>query len=307
MLLTRDEQQETLARAAQEIGLPVVKEDIDWTEGTVDSGGVSIHYLDWKNDGKPPLLLLHGGMQTAHSWDLIAVAMKGDYHVVAPDLRGHGDSDWPEGSQYAREAHAGDVEALIQHLGWERLTLIGLSLGGIASMTWAETGWPRLEKLVIVDVGPELKVPGVGKMVDFARSSTELDSLEEYVERAVAYNPRRSRDLLRYSLTHSVMQLPNGKWTWKYDRRIGGAGREALQGKEAANYFSSLWDALAKIACPVLVVRGADSEVFAEETGRKMVEVLQDGRFVTVPDASHTVAQDNAAGFLEAVRPFLSP
>jgi pimeloyl-ACP methyl ester carboxylesterase len=311
MLLTREEQIDTLHAAAVSWGIPVDKTEIDWRDETVQLGELKIHYLDWGAEEKPPMLLLHGGMQSSHSWDLIAVLLKRDYHVVAMDLRGHGDSDWAD--DYSHAATMGDVARLVDHLGWQRLSLMGLSMGGLAAMNYAAEHSDRIERLVIVDVGPELNAGGVGRIVQFGRGPSELDSVEEFVQRAVEYNPHRKAEQLRYSLTHNLRRLPNGKWTWKHDQRLSRrppetAQREAKAGGEPSgryHNFTDLWERLRRIECPTLVVRGGDSDVFAEATGLRMVELLTQGRFVTVPDAGHTVPQDNPTGFLAAVRPFL--
>lgn len=302
MILSREQQRDTLFAAAQALGVAIEKNDIDWQNRVVEIDGHKLHYLDWGVEGRPPLLLVHGGMQTAHSWDMVAVALKQHYHVVAVDLRGHGDSDW-EGD-YGYEAHARDLEGLIAHLGWERLVLVGLSLGGLAAMQYAAQHSDALDALAVVDIGPELNTTGANKIIDFARTPGELDSIDEFIERAVQFNPRRDPNALRYSLSHNLRQLPNGKWTWKYDTRVAsnrGEPREA----PAPGYFSELWERLPQIACPTLVVRGAESNVFMEKTGARMAELLPDGRFVTVQDAGHTVPQDNPVAFLETLSAFL--
>ena len=279
------------------------KSEIVWQDESLELNGLRFHYLDWGAAGKPPLLLLHGGMQNAHTWDITAVALKRDYHVVALDLRGHGDSAWSDEGDYSHVTHAGDVLALIDHLGWERLVLIGLSLGGMAAMRFASEHSDRLDALVIVDVGPELNPDGVGRIIDFTSGPGELDSVEDFIARAVAYNPRRKPEQLRYSLTHNLRRLPNGKYTWKYDRRLGGA-RAPVPGESVPVQFDDLWERLRAIACPTLVVRGGGSNVFAEATGKRMAKTIPDCRFVTVPDAGHTVPQDNPTAFLAAVQEF---
>lgn len=304
MLMTRSEQRETLHAAALSAGVRIAKKDVRWQDEFVELGDQKIHYLDWGSEGKRPLLLLHGGMQTAHSWDLIAVAMKHDFHAMAMDLRGHGDSGWSSEGDYSHAAHTSDIMGLVQHLGWDRFVLMGLSLGGLAALNFATQDRQRLEALVIVDVGPELNVGGVGRILDFTRGPAELDSIEDFIERALSYNPRRRPEQLRYSLTHNLRQLPNGKWTWKYDRRIGRGRAQAGQQSPPVR-FDEMWARLAQIRCPTLVVRGADSDVLSEKTAKRMEEVIPNCRFVTVPEAGHTVPQDNAAGFLAVVRPFL--
>jgi pimeloyl-ACP methyl ester carboxylesterase len=99
MLLTHEQQIDTLHTAAREAGLPIERHEIVWQDKLVELNGLQIHYMDWGTAGKPPLLLLHGGMQKAHSCDLTAVALKREFHVIAMD-RGHGDSAWSDEGNY---------------------------------------------------------------------------------------------------------------------------------------------------------------------------------------------------------------
>ena len=303
MLLTHEQQIDTLYAAAREAGVPIEKDEIVWSDEFVELNGLQIHYIDWGTAGKPPLLLLHGGMQNAHSWDLTAVALKRDFNVVAMDLRGHGDSAWSDEGKYSHADHADDIAALVEHLGWARPIVMGLSLGGLSATRFAYEHPERVARLVIVDVGPQLAQGGVGRIMDFTAGPAELDSIDDFIQRAVEYNPRRKPEQLRYSLTHNLRLLPSGKYAWKYDRRIG-QSRPGAKAERVPN-FAEMWERLADIKCPTLVVRGEKSDVFAEETGRRMAEVIPDCRFVTVPNAGHTVPQDNARGFLEMVAPFL--
>ncbi|MDP3767142.1 MAG: alpha/beta hydrolase, partial [Dehalococcoidia bacterium] len=181
MLLTREEQIDTLHAAATSAGVDIAKEEIHWEDGFLEVDGLKLHYLDWGGAGKTPLLLLHGGLQTAHSWDLTAVVLKRDFHIVALDLRGHGDSDWAP--QYSFADHANDLAALVEHLGWDRLVLIGLSLGGLASMSYAAEHHGKLKALVFVDVGPELAPEGREHIGTFIRSVFEVGSLDEFVDK----------------------------------------------------------------------------------------------------------------------------
>jgi esterase len=305
MLLTREQQIDTLYAAAQDAGLQIEKSEIAWRDESVALNGLNIHYLDWGTAGKPPLLLLHGGMQTAHTWDLIALALKRHYHVVAMDLRGHGDSGWSDEGDYSHVTHARDIAGLIDHLRWHRLVLAGLSLGGLAAMRFASEHDDKLTALVIIDVGPELSQSGVGRIINFTGGPAELDSIDDFIRRAIEHNPRRKAEQLRYSLTHNLKQLSTGKYTWKYDRRIG-TGRAGVPGERVPIQFEDMWERLRSITCPTLVVRGAQSDVFAEETGRRMAETIPDSRFVTVSNAGHTVPMDNATGFLEVLQAFLN-
>ena len=264
--------------------------------------GMRFHYLDWGTPGLPPALFLHGGGLNVHTWDLVCAALKTERHCLALDQRGHGDSEWSPVMDYGTETHAGDLEAFVDHLGLDRFVLVGMSLGGANALAWAGAHSRRLAALVLVDVGPEVRQAGVRKIAAFTSEATPLDSVEEFVTRALAFNPRRDATLLRRSLLHNLRRMPDGKWMWKYDQRHRG---RALDPAAAERRRELLWSAVAKVSCPTLVVRGAESDVFHDEDAERLARALPDGRWVKVAGAGHTVQGDNPAGLLVALREFL--
>jgi esterase len=264
-------------------------------------GRMRFRYLDWGATGKPTVLFLHGGGLTAHTWDVACLLLRGDYHCLALDLRGHGDSEWSPEMDYGFETHAGDVEALVDRLDLDRLTVVGMSLGGLASIGYAGRHADRLSALVLVDVGPETRSEGARRIADFVAAPAEFDSVEDAVERALAFNPRRDATLLRRSLLQNLRRLPSGQLTWKHDRRHRGkVDMDALAQRRRA-----LWTEIPKITCPTLVVRGARSDVFHDEDAAKLAETLPRGEWVRVENAGHTVQGDNPQGLVAELRRFL--
>ncbi len=126
-MLTPAEQKDALQAAALNAGVEIDVGEISWRDEFITVDGLKIHYLDWGGAGKPPLLLIHGGMQTAHTWDLIAAVMSRRFHVAAIDLRGHGDSDWSPDHDYTLAAYRRDLSGLVDHMGWDNLVLAGVS------------------------------------------------------------------------------------------------------------------------------------------------------------------------------------
>jgi pimeloyl-ACP methyl ester carboxylesterase len=267
-----------------------------WRDGVTTLGGLRFHYLDWGTSGLPPILLLHGGAQTAHSWDEVAPDLARDHHVLALDQRGHGDTDWaPEG--YRRDDFVGDVRAFLDDRGWPGATVIALSLGGLNAIAFAAAHPERARGLVVVDVAPTVERSGT----DAIRRQLgvfEFASFEEAVERAHAFNPRRSLENLRERLSHSLRKTPEGRFTYKFDPGIAAAGIE--------RDFTSLWDDVRRLRCPTLLVRGAESPILARETAERFRRELAGAEVAEVAGAGHSVMGDNPAGFLAAVRPFLA-
>jgi esterase len=293
------DQLEHLRLAAELAGL-AIDDVVLPQDATVSLRGMRFHYLDWGGDGEV-ILFLHGGGLTAHTWDIVCLALRNDYRCLALDQRGHGDSDWSPDLDYGIEAHAADIAAFAEELGLERFVLVGQSLGGMAGMLYASHDPSRLAALVLVDVGPVVRLDGANRVADFVMAPAELDSVDAFVEKARSFNPRRDPRLLRISLLHNLRQLPNGKWTWKYDRRH--LSREGF--RELTNRLAELRDDVPRITCPVLVVRGASSDVFSDEDAEHVAGLLPKGSWVRIDGAGHTVQGDNPKALAEELRAFL--
>ena len=109
----------TLHEAARGMGVPFTEEN-EPVDRSLRANGLNFHYLEWGDPAKPTVLLLHGASQQGHSWDFISLALSPDYHVLALDQRGHGDSDWASDGDYTIEAHQGDIDGFVQALGlWD--------------------------------------------------------------------------------------------------------------------------------------------------------------------------------------------
>jgi pimeloyl-ACP methyl ester carboxylesterase len=259
------------------------------------------HYLDWGTRGRPPVLFLHGGGLNAHTWDLVCASLKLERHCMALDQRGHGESEWSPEMDYTTESQVRDLEAFVDAIGLERFVLVGMSLGGVNAMAWAGRHSRRIAGLVVVDVGPEVRTAGVRKIAAFTSEGAPLASVDEFIERALAFNPRRDRELLRRSLLHNLRRMPDGRWMWKYDQRHRGKVDPDAQARRR----DLLWSAVDTIECPTLVVRGAESDVFHDEDAERLAGRLRHGRWVRVEGAGHTVQGDNPSGLLVALRAFL--
>jgi pimeloyl-ACP methyl ester carboxylesterase len=294
------EQREHLRLAAELAGLGRL-EIVLPEEHDVVLGGMRLHYLDWGSAEHAPILFLHGGGLTARTWDLVCLALRGEHHCFALDQRGHGDSEWSPGLDYDTAAHVGDLEALIADLGLERPVLVGQSMGALNALAYAASRADALAGLVLVDMTPDVRAEAVERIFDFVTAPAELDSVEDFVARAVEFNPARDPRLLRRSLLHNLRQLPNGKWTWKYDRRA--MTREHFE--RVRSEMSGIKDVLDAVVCQTLVVRGERSDAVDDAGAAALVETLPDAEWVSIPDAGHTVQGDNPRALAAAIDAFL--
>jgi pimeloyl-ACP methyl ester carboxylesterase len=281
-------------------------------EADVSGAGLRIHYLDWGPAPGPAIVFLHGGGLNAHTWDVVCDLLHRDYRCIALDLRGHGDSDWHDEGDYSLEAHADDLAAALGALALRRLVLIGMSLGGAVALTWAARHPDDLLGLVLVDMGPGGSRPAGGRRLGaFMQGPDEFASLDEVVDRALAFNPRRSPERLRRTLIRNLRQTAHGTWIWKYDRRFPGRAFDRAVPEEERRRIREertqrLWNAARTISCPALVVRGGESDMFLDEDAERTAAAFADGRWVTIAGASHTVQSDSPAALSAVLREFIA-
>jgi len=276
--------------------------------------GNRIHALEWSTDGVP-LVLVHGFGNDAHIWDDFAPLAAPHYHVVAIDLRGHGDSDHDPERRYRWEDHVRDLETVTQALGFERMVLVGHSLGGRTCLLYAGRHPERMAGLVVVDTGPEHDPRGQIRIRQEVEGRTatggdgSLASVAEY-EQLLAHNyPAAQPAAIRRMARSELKQREDGRWVRKADpvfmMAIADAGPEEQAAYEEETR-QKLWDACRTVPCPTLVVRGAASDILSAETADEMVdEVLHNGTLAVVAQAAHSVMTDNPEGFNEAVAAFV--
>ena len=303
-----EDYRELMAAAARAAGI-APSAIVQPSDHEVELNGLRFHYLDWGNAQLPHVVLLHGGSLTAHTWDMAALLLRDSYHLIALDQRGHGDTDWtPNVEDDTGALMVEDTRAFLDHLasehGVERLSLVGMSMGGINAYQHAAKHPERLDALVIVDVAPEVMRAGLVEMEQFAQATETLARFEDFLERATKFNPDRPVDHLRYSLTHALRATDEG-WTWKNDRRERPKRDEEAQKRQGEERASLLWDAVRAIDVPTLLVRGAESKILSDEHAREVVAAMKQAELVEIPKARHTVQGDNPAGLARELDAFL--
>jgi pimeloyl-ACP methyl ester carboxylesterase len=296
----RDAERASLCAAARQKGV-AIDEFTFPDDRQVILDELRFHYLDWRGPSDRVIVFLHGFALTAHTWDLVCLALRRDYRCIALDMRGHGDSEWHPGLEYGIGAMAGDVERLIDALALERPILVGMSMGGVVALRYAISRSIRLGALVVVEAGAAPRADGVARMRAFVEQEHEHDSIEDFVAQAMRFNSRRDPEILRESLRHNLRRQWNGRWTWKYDRRHLGVipGEHHLRSLEAIAAESGA------IACPTLVVRGALSDLFGEQDLATVAGRIGGARSATVAQAGHNVQGDDPAGFVAVLQDFL--
>jgi pimeloyl-ACP methyl ester carboxylesterase len=266
-------------------------------DGFLDAAGLRLHYLEWGTPGAPAVLLLHGSSAHAHWWDLLAADLASGFHLVALDLRGHGDSAHAEPPDYALEHYAADAAAVARALGLPSLRVVGHSLGALVAIVFAAASPVAVEALVLVDI--RLRVSAGGRrFLDRLRHWPHpvYASREEAVRRfrLLPSATAAAAETLERVAAHGVCPLPGGRFTLKFDRRTLSDAAPRDVSREAR-----------ALRCPILYVRGAKSTLAPPKAVDEVKAIASHAEVAEVADAYHHVMLDNPEGFTAAVRPFL--
>jgi pimeloyl-ACP methyl ester carboxylesterase len=272
-----------------------------------------LHYVDWGNPGAPPLLLLHGGRDHCRNWDWVAAALRHDWHVLAPDLRGHGDSQWSADGNYAMASYIYDIAQLIHQQELAPVTIIAHSLGGMIALRYAGICPDKVRRLVAIEglgASPRRRreraqQPIAERMQNWIAEQRSLSGrlprryprLEDALKRMQEANAHLSPEQARHLTQHGVNQNEDGTYSWKFDNYV----RAAPPYDMTSAQIEELWG---RIACPTLLVYGRESWASNPlEDGR--VRHFRDARVVSFEGAGHWVHHDRLDAFLDLVRGFL--
>jgi pimeloyl-ACP methyl ester carboxylesterase len=253
-----------------------------------------LRYLEWGRPQSEPIVLVHGFSSTADAWKRVGEVLGADYHVIAPDLRGHGGSDWDPQERYSDEQLAADVRVLVQQLGLPPFTLIGHSMGGAVAFTYAATYPEDVKRLVIEDSAPREQ----GRML------TELPatfaSRDEVVQSVRTANPTMSESAVQGRVDVYYRARPDGTWGFRADVVGVRHGRGPHDGERS-------WANVRKVQAPTLVIRaGAEPALVSQETAERLSRENPRIQVVTVPGAGHNIHFAHFDEFMTHLRQVLS-
>jgi pimeloyl-ACP methyl ester carboxylesterase len=273
--------------------------------------GIDLHASIWPNPGRPACILLHGFSHHSRIWDPLAERLQTDYHVIALDFRGHGDSGWDSERDYGHAGLLQDLETLVERLQLENLHLVGHSLGARVAMLYTGRHPQQVSSLTIIDTGPEADRRGIRRIrMDAARQPTAFSDLQAYYDWLSVRHPLASARALQYLADHGVRRVGN-QWLGKFDPAfVRALWQQDFAGSthDASSQALSrtLWQCLQKTTCPTLVLRGQISSILRRETASAMVEQhLTRGELDVVPMAGHAVLLDNPEYCIAAISAFL--
>ena len=280
---------------------------------TYYSQRLRLHYVDWGNEDAPPLLLVHGGRDHCRNWDWVARSLRDRYHIIAPDLRGHGDSQWMIGGSYAMVDYVYDIAQLVHQLRLAPLRIMGHSMGGAISLQYAGLFPENVTKLVTLEgFGPpprmlakRMNMPAQERLLDWvkqlrdlaARQPRRYASIDEACSRMQDANPHLTPEQARHLTIHGANQNEDGSFSWKFDNYVRAFAPYAFH----VDDMYALW---AKITCPILLLWGSESWGGDPATDGRLKH-LANVQVERIDRAGHWVHHDQLDRVLEFVTPFL--
>lgn len=274
---------------------------------------LKLHYADWGNDGAPPLLLVHGGRDHCRSWDWVAEKLADRYHIIAPDLRGHGDSAWAPDGNYEMGAFVYDLAQLIHQLDLAPVTIVAHSMGGNISLRYTGLYPDNVRKLVAIEgLGPSPKVLAERAETPFAerfrkwiddkrqaagRQPRRYATLEDALARMAAENSYLTPDQARHLTIHGINRNEDGSWSWKFDNYLNVWPTVDLPQED----IQALWSA---ITCPTLLLYGANSWASNPE-GDGRLEHFKTAKVIEFENAGHWLHHDQFDRFMSTLDEFL--
>ncbi|OPY87546.1 MAG: Tropinesterase [Syntrophaceae bacterium PtaU1.Bin231] len=269
----------------------------DSVSGHVEAGGVRLHYLDYGTAGRPPMLCLHGAAAHAHWFDFVAPGLAADYHVLALDQRGHGDSAWADPPDYSYPRLVSDLAEVVDRLDLRNFVLVGHSLGGMVSLLYAAAHPGRVSRLVVIDSMQRISEERVAVLRSVgSREGGSYDTLEEFVARYRLHpsSTYTRPEIVAYLAGYSARRSADGRWRHKVDRRVY-RDRHAVDGMPC-------WE---RITIPALLIKGSRSTRISPVVAAEIRARCPQVEIVELCGSGHHVPLDNAAGVVGAIRTFL--
>jgi len=263
----------------------------------VTVNGLRIHYLDFGGDGKQPLIMLHGIGRVAHTFDHVARHFNQNYHVMAVDMRGHGDSDWDPKAAYLVEDYVKDIEGLAQQLRLRNIVIWGNSTGGRVAQVFAGLHPDLVAAVIAEDVGPERPREIADGFTSRLKQEDEKGwaTEDELFAQLKTGSPRTADEILRAYAHFGSKKRPDGRVIWKRDPGIG-------------NGFvpTELWRFVRQIKSPIIYVLGGRSTIVPAATQEELRKTLPQVQIVTMPGLGHYPSEENPKDFLPIVDGFLA-
>ena len=275
-------------------------------EEFIEVNGLRIHVQEWGDDRtRHALVMLHGYAETAAVWEEVALDLSREFRVIAVDQRGHGLSDRPEDHDYSRTSQVADIEGVVEQLGLRTVTLIGHGMGGANAVAYAADHPDVVTALIVIEAAPEVLRSGIETMRRVLATGSTFTTLDDVVDVFKQHYPYATMEQLDRRAKATVTVNEDGAYTWAFDPIFLDPTARPPETDPGQRRPVSLWDAVERIQCPVMIVRGSETDVLTPEAIQRFARRIFGARVSLIEEAGHAVPTDQPAALSQHIREFL--
>ncbi|MEE8336722.1 MAG: alpha/beta hydrolase [Dehalococcoidia bacterium] len=275
-------------------------------EETIKANGLQFHYQEWGDvRTKHALILLHGFAETKRIWEEVGQELAREYRVIALDQRGHGSSASAPDNDYSRATQVEDLEAVITTLGLRTVTLVGHAMGGANAICYAAEHPDVVTALVIIETAPEVLRTGMERLRKLTSGPSEFTSLDEVMDLYRESYPESNTEQLERRVRGSIVATDDGAYTWAFDRAFRDSRMRPPEPDPGQRRLNDLWDCVDRVQCPVMIVRGAETDMLTPEAIQRVQRRIIGSRVSLIEGAGHWVPTDQPSSLSLNIREFL--
>jgi pimeloyl-ACP methyl ester carboxylesterase len=274
-------------------------------EDYVEANGLRFFMREWGDARtKHAVLLLHGYAETSEVWLEVGPDLGREFRVIALDLRGHGKSSYAANHDYSRTAQVEDLEAIVEQLGLRSVTIVGHAMGGADAICYAAEHPEAVSALVLVETAPEVLRSGMEALRRLLATAPEFSSLDEAIEAFRPFHPYATTEQLERRAL-GALKHENGSYQWDFDPVFRDPTARPIEPDPGQRRFHDLWDSADRVQCPMMIVRGAETDMLTPEAIQRLHRRVVGSRVSLIEEAGHAVPTDQPAMLALNVREFL--
>jgi pimeloyl-ACP methyl ester carboxylesterase len=276
-------------------------------EVSIEANGLTFQYQEWGDArSRHAVVMLHGFAETKAAWEETAVDLAREYRVIALDQRGHGRSQRAPDRDYSRATQVEDLEAVIAALGLRSVTLVGHGMGGANAICYAAEHPDVVSALVVIETAPEVLRSGVENLRRLlVTSPPSFDSIDEATEVIREYYPYATTEQAERRVRSALSVTPDGAYVWDFDPIFRDSHVRPPEPDPGQRRLSDLWDCVDRVQCPVMIVRGAETDMLTSEAVQRLHRRIPGSRVSLIEEAGHSVPTDQPSMLALTIREFL--
>ncbi|MSP22821.1 MAG: alpha/beta hydrolase [Dehalococcoidia bacterium] len=276
-------------------------------EVSIEANGLQFQYQEWGDArSRHAVVLLHGFAETKAAWEETAADLAREYRVIAIDQRGHGRSQRAPDRDYTRATQIEDLGAIIAVLGLRSLTIVGHGMGGANALCYAAEHPDVVSALVVIETAPEVLRSGIENLRKLlVTAPPSFDSVSEAAEVIHESYPYMTPEQAERRVRSALSVTTDGAYVWDFDPLFRDSNARPPEPDPGQRRLSDLWDSVDRVQCPVMIIRGAETDMLTSEAVQRLHRRISGSRVSLIEEAGHSVPTDQPAMLALTIREFL--